>query len=238
MVEKPPKEIVVKFDHLNPKLQQIIYHPLIVNGEIDPTSINQYRTRRLITETVSASCLAAGIYNLYTHQPDALPGIGIGTFGIAYRIVPVFLIQASHEILLDEMNHSGLIQTKFEVDYEEKFGVDRLTPASIGKKRPIFYVKRNGDLVFVPENRMEYARYKFQQMKAAKLGINPWRWRAYLRPPDAPQSVKKWANDQVNRWSSTIQSKLKGLKPAVPKMVPVHARLKSLANRRRLGFAK
>jgi hypothetical protein len=92
-----------------------------------------------------------------------------------------------HADLLSSMKSNGVIQPEFENLYPRRW----LENAEIAKTHPICYVAQNGDLVLRKPTRMEYYRYLYQQKLPGRAGLQPWRWRVYLQPPEAPEKINK-----------------------------------------------
>lgn len=108
------------------------------------------------------------------------------------------------------MKKFGILQTKFEEIYPQGW----INPTIVANTHPVFHVKGNGDLVFHRPTRVEYARMKFQEKLPGRLGFQPWRWRAYLQKPEAPEPVKAWAASKVREWAQTLRP-VPALRPAL-----------------------
>lgn len=175
------KRACVKFAHLNPALQEIIGHSFLdFKPEIPLRSM---RSGRLANEAAFAINAADIVFN----QPHPWKGLS-ATFALATlggRILLAKGVQERHQQLVDKINSYGILSAEHEKHYPPNW----MRPAEVARTHPIFFVAMNGDLIFLRENRAEHARWKFQQTKAGKAGLNLWRWRAYLRPPKAPESV-------------------------------------------------
>lgn len=180
------KKVVVKFTHLNPSLQETIGKRFFDLGvfTLESPSIRDSRTFRLFSEVA----IAANIGRLGVARP--LPPAQMALFSsllIAGRTLFAVVIQAKHQELVEQMNENGILAT----EHEKHYPPDWIKPAEVARTHPIFFVAMNGDLVFLKENRRERARWEFQRTWMGKGGFNLWRWRAYLRPPKAPEPVKE-----------------------------------------------
>lgn len=108
----------------------------------------------------------------------------------------------------------GILQPKFEGFYPKRW----IDPVEVAKTHPACYVAKNGDLVFRKPTRMEYYRYLYQKKLPGKAGFHTWRWRIYLRPPEAPEKVREWAKAKLKR----EMQRMKNLAPRpLPRPVPV-----------------
>jgi len=89
-------------------------------------------------------------------------------------------------------------------------------------------VNWKGDLIFPKMTRIEYARYVFQKKWPGKLGLNPWRWRAYIEAPKAPKKVREWAAEKAAEWARALRPKpafgLAKARTAMPKKVKAKPR--------------
>lgn len=186
-------EITIRVEHLHPDLQKIISDGLgaVLEGK-DPGIRVQRRTRAAYDFNAFGGAVAGIVGKGYPR----LGGVGLFAATAYLRTVAAIGIQIKHEELTEEMHKRPVIQTKFEGDYPE----DWVKAGAIAETHPIFYVDGKGNLHFLKNNRMEYARHKFQQTTFGKLGLNLWRWRAYLKPPEAPQKVREWAAIKVRKW--------------------------------------
>ncbi len=195
--EKPLKKesLIIKFQHLNPALQEMIGRPnkketlkKIILME-NPT-IRDKRRGRVIAEGSGLLCLPAISSPLAVYSSV---GIGLAATG---RTFFAKAIQKQHKELVSKMKKFGLLQTKFEGNYPR----DWINPATVARTHPVFFVNYKGDLIFPKMTRTEYARYVFQKRFPGKLGLNPWRWRAYLEPPERPEKVSEFVKAKIRQW--------------------------------------
>lgn len=200
------KEVVVPFNDLNPEIQGVI------------ETINGLRHHRTMTGDINITMAGAfAIYQYLRGNPEFnLYNLGWAMFGAHMRTPVVRDIQKEH----DQMKERPLIHSSAE----NKYPRDWIHASEIRRTHPIFYVRGNGDLVLVQPSRMEYFRYLFQHEwakgKLGKNGVNMWRWRGYLEPPKAPESVKKWAREKLKK----MMERMKPVARPVPRpaMVRVH----------------
>ncbi|MDO8428359.1 MAG: hypothetical protein Q7S92_04045 [Candidatus Diapherotrites archaeon] len=83
-------------------------------------------------------------------------------------------------------------------------------------------------MVFKKPTRLEYMRYLDQTRWYGKLGLTPWRWRAYLEPPQVPAKVKDWA-----------LGKMQAIRANRPKLMPQPVRVPiPIRGRRKLKQAR
>jgi hypothetical protein len=131
------------------------------------------------------------------NSADSVPtGFSVAAgLSLGARTAVAKAIQKRHHELVEKMKHVEMLQRPFEAGYPKGW----ISANSAAKTHPVFYVKRNGDLVFLKPTRAEYYRYAFQKSFSGKIGLNPWRWRAYIRKPEAPEPVnalaQKWAKN-------------------------------------------
>ena len=185
------KKIIVKFKDLNPAVQDIVKsnNPFMKQFVHDTLNTNDIRSLR-IQRGFFDSFTLLGLYGLI---PNNYLKIFMITPFWRHRLVKE--VQSRHKDLLESINKYGLLQTTHERNYPR----DWIKPDIVEQTHPIFYVKGNGDLVFIPRGRtMEYYRMLFQKSKMGKLGLNAWRWRVYLKPITAPQKVREWARSKLN----------------------------------------
>ncbi len=221
-----PNRIVVRFEHLPARVQQVIGTGKLENvaGEWLPLfgqkpSIQGARKLKAIDGTLAAmsgSVVANTLLNQATGKAISLEeAIGGGTtfgFFARGRGVQNTLMKIAHKELLDAMRFFGAINPNHEVAYPKNW----INPADIARTHPIVYVNRKGDLVFLKNSRAEYYRFKYQQ----KFGRSMWRWRGYLAPPAAPEKVKDWAKAQLEKVGRKLNEYVP--RPA-PVPVPVRA---------------
>jgi len=139
--------------------------------------------------------------SLIRNKTDAAIVAGLGSAAAAGRAVIAKTIQSKHKDLVKAMKESGILQTKFEGNYPR----DWINPTIVANTHPVFFVNWKGDLIFPKMTRTEYARYVFQQKWPGKLGLNLWRWRAYLEPPKAPKTVREWAAEKAAQWAAVLK---------------------------------
>ena len=230
--EKPLKKysIRVRFEHLNPKLQVVIGEKVRVKdilsfsrsalrefveklaqgvpfGERLRTStktIKEIRVGRSVLEAatlISLAKAAAYFKGKQMQYAKIMGGVGMAT--ALDRIHFARWIQLKHEHLVREMKKVGILQTKYEKNYPR----DWLNPTIVAKTHPSFFVNWRGDLIFPKMTRTEYARYQFQKSFAGKIGLNAWRWRGYLEPPEAPKPVMAWAKEKAMQWAAAMRPK-------------------------------
>ncbi len=213
---KEKNSVTVKFEHLHPRVQELIksadttgsreYFKNIsrmLNGKPMTPSIRMHRINRSIADYGLVVNSLASVSTMLM-----APSIAVGA---AARSLVANSVQKKHEELKEYMNKFGILQTQHEHNYPFSW----FNPTIVAKTHPVFYVKGNGDVVFRRSTRTEYLRYLAQKKKLVSgLGLNPWRWRAYLAPPTAPEKVKVWA-----------KAKLRALVPARPAaLVPIGVR--------------
>lgn len=223
------KDVVIKFEWLNPEAQEIIGENILERLK-DPSqrstwgNIRGERAGRVFFETFFFGSLGLLINRAFLKTPFELfrpmyplsdninnfldvGNIGVSAFG---RTWMAKIIQKLHQDLVASMKDHGVIQTKFEHGHGIPNGW--INPTIIENTHPVFHVKANGDLVFHTPTRMEYARMKFQEKWPGKLGLQPWRWRAYLKKPEAPKPVREWAAQQIRAWAREASGTLDSLK--------------------------
>ena len=238
--EKKPLEkhsVTIKFGHLNPVLQDLIGKPGSGNlgRAILPyniSTIRDERKARVFFEGATLLMLLTAI-----SAPDA-PGVRkeiirpiYGAFSVLESLVrqqTALCIQKKHRGLVTKMGKFGILRTRFEGDYPKGW----ISPTVVAGTHPTFYIKMNGDLVFPKMTRTEYARYIFQRGWAGKLGLNAWRWRAYIKPPKAPKKIRDWAKEKAAEWTAALRRPKPFLEPALG--MAKTARLKRLNRRRTL----
>ena len=184
------RDVVIKFEHLNPVVQEVIAGKNAIK-----MSRKFYRGSGDAMTILGALQIIAGI-KMYNG-----PLIGVGgsaiSFGPILRNAGTKQIQKLHNELAEEIIKHGVLKIPFEKNYPN----DWHNPANVAKTHPVFHVKANGDLVFHQPTRMEYARLKFQQKAPVRvLGLNPWRWRETLRMPEASEAIKKWTAEKLKQW--------------------------------------
>ncbi len=194
------KVVTIKRKHLNPRLQEIIGTRF--SGITSTTVIGDRRLRALneVGLTMNTVALAGSLPKASNREmiPYTSAGIAIGA---SARTLIAKLIQKRHRQLVKEMKNVGLLQTKFEGSYPR----DWINPAIVAKTHPVFYVKANGDLVFLKPTRTEFMRYQFQKKFLGKIGLNPWRWRAYIKKPKAPKKVWDIAKAKAIQLAETLR---------------------------------
>ena len=214
--EKPleKESLIIKYEHLNPRLQQMIGGKVNIE-DISPfiksRSIRTSRRWRASVEGETLATLLFVYHGIKQKDVSLIKEAKIGSvLGITARTIFAKIIQRKHNDLVKEMKNGGIIQPgRIESKYPEGW----LNPSVVAKTHPVFYVKRNGDLIFPRMTRTEYARYVFQKRLPGKLGLNPWRWRAYLKPPERPEKVTAFVNAKIKEWLAIARRQR--LKPAL-----------------------
>lgn len=208
------KSITIEFSHLNPILREIIgtSSPKDIATEFlggNSRTIKASRRWRAFSETFTlinalnlVSWSTAGSQHGFSREAQAASAAGMAISAIG-RTVMAKAIQRKHGELATAMKEFGIMQTRFEGNYPKGW----INPAIVANTHPSFYVKANGDLVFPSQTRIEYARYVFQKKFPGKMGLNPWRWRAYLEKPEAPAKVKDIVNAKIGEWIAATRRK-------------------------------
>ncbi len=203
------KPVLIKFEHLNPALQDMIGRKGMSFREWNSSlAIRAQRQGKAIFEGLPLTVLIS-IGASFGWGMSGVATIGGLPILVSARRAIAKSIQDRHEDLVSAMKKFGILQTKFEGNYPR----DWINPTIVANTHPIVHVKGNGDLVFLRATRAEYARYVFQKSFAGKLGLNPWRWRAYLEPPTAPKPIRAWAK----QWAAELAESL------VPRRKPAFA---------------
>jgi len=206
--QKPLKEqlTVIKFEHLNPALQDMIGKPgsgsviRSIFSDNSSTIRDERKTRALIEAMTLATLLDLLNVFPFSLSPqsklETRVATGMMAFLLGGRAAIARGIQARHKKLVKAMKKFGILQTRFEGSYPR----DWINPTTVAKTHPAFYVNRKGDLVFPKITRTEYARYVFQKRFLGKLGLNPWRWRAYIEPPTRPKKISEFVKAKLRQW--------------------------------------
>ena len=208
--EKPLKKesLIIKFEHLNPALQQII-GKIRFKRPSGESPIKNIRNLRAMYEGLSLIVLLALADNIRRKEPVPIRLQVSVLASIGGRTAIAKWIQLEHTTLVKTMKDFGILKPgRIESKYPEGW----LNPSIVAKTHPVFYVKGNGDLIFPRMTRTEYARYVFQKRFPGKLGLNPWRWRAYLEPPEKPEKVSDLVNAKIKEWLAVARRPR--LKPA------------------------
>ncbi|MEK6843713.1 MAG: hypothetical protein AABY04_04440 [Candidatus Micrarchaeota archaeon] len=203
MAKEKPKEVIVKLEHLNPNVRKIILEPDV--------GILSSRKKKFISGIIAYSIPALGLLDA---MPRPLGAVMVGPLMIRGNYI--YYYKKKHREIIDSINKFGLLETKPEEAYREGW----TSPSIVSKTHPIFYVKKNGDLVFLPENRQEYYRFKVQNRNFLNHSIANWRWRAYLRPPLAPEKVRDWAKAKLQ---AALEKAKEFVPQPIPRPVPVRA---------------
>lgn len=149
--------------------------------------------------------LNASLAALYAHDAhnradnsNMLNHVGIGLAMNALYIAPI--IRRIHRDIAASMQQGVIVQS-----HETHYPKGWISPGAISVTHPIFYVSPKGNLVFVKETRGEYLRFKAQEkLWVRAIGIHPWFWRSYLRPPKVPESMKAWAKKKIASWKERM----------------------------------
>lgn len=200
--------VEIPFEDLNGRIQQKIIF------------LVRYRSHRALSELFGSLAVSTSL----PHIPKV--ALTVGGYYTGLRAVFANQIQKMHQEIVNDFNRYGVLDTANEGNYPR----DWMNPSIVGKTHPTFFVKGNGNIVFMKESKKEYWRYKVQQKKLIQLlGANPWRWRGILRPPTAPESFRK-----------KVAHQLRALTAKVPRMIPPRRRpafraigMHSLQKRRR-----
>jgi hypothetical protein len=132
---------------------------------------------------------------LITHVAYESPGLAtyLGTYGLYTKYRATESYNKFINYIRDLANKFGLLDTKVEHLYPK----DWIKPTEVAKTHPIFYIDLNGNLVILQNSRLEYYRYAYQKSFPGKFGLQPWLWRSYFEPPQAPESVKQWTRNKL-----------------------------------------
>lgn len=206
---KERQKVEIPFEHIHPELQGIL--------KFDQPSLKKIRGRRVQAEIITGISTFLA-YNEYLAQ-DPTPLLALdsanATLFTINRVMASKIIQKMHERITHSIKQNGVLHPDLEDETREVYG-NWSKPANLAKTHPIFYVKGNGNIVFLKNSRMEYYRYLAQKSLPGKVGVHPWRWRGYLTPPEAPESVKQWAKAKVERLAEKL----------APTPLPTPARVK------------
>ncbi|PIN98266.1 MAG: hypothetical protein COT90_05110 [Candidatus Diapherotrites archaeon CG10_big_fil_rev_8_21_14_0_10_31_34] len=206
---KQNRDIVVKFEHLNPNLQEIINSKFSMQDRIDQTSLKNLRRYRGVGDLGLLTTIAASANLPQVPSSQALHVLG-GTLFLLGRTISSYGIKIAHRRIVNSMKENGLLQTRFEGHYPK----DWINPSIVARTHPSFHVKGNGDIIFHKTTRTEYFRIKFQE----RFKVAGWRWRACLAPPVAPEKAREWAKQKL----AEIARRIPKIKPVI-KPVPVPA---------------
>lgn len=168
------KKVEIPFDHLSEGVRYFI------------AGVGQQRSRmhRVQGGAAAITLAIAGPNNIF----GILAG-SIATQSFLHREK----IQNAHKDLVKQLNR-GVIAPEYQLDYPKGW----MSSSTVSITHPIFYVKLNGNLVFVRETRGEYLRYKAQEQPLVRgIGVHPWLWRSYLRPPKVSKKVKEWVKRKL-----------------------------------------
>jgi hypothetical protein len=192
--------LIIKFNDLNPKLKELIF-----KGSFHDETLRARRVNRGAAEAglISSGMAFSGL-TLNRGYSWLFPVVGATAAVTATsRQLSVKGIQKIHADLASEIALNGVLQTGYE-HYKRKYGIDFAKKRMLERTHPIFYVKANGDLVFLPESKIEYARYKFQKERLGRAGLHPWRYRAYTRTPKAPQRIGEYTKEKFRKWAGRL----------------------------------
>lgn len=138
--------------------------------------------------TAKLSVVAAAAFYKRINPLDVL-SLHIGTMSV----------RQLHDDFMEAMNKYGVLNTARERNYPRGW----MNPATIMRTHPIFFLTPRG-ITFVRESKMEYMRYRTQRSIIGKAGLNPWFWRAYLRPPTAPKAWQKEAKTRIEQLQGPV----------------------------------
>lgn len=198
------RRVRIPFEHLSPALKEAIgysgkpsFAEMSFPMPVRYKQLRKLRSLRGLFEIISvaSAMLAADEFSKGRYSRAVLDSSATGASAIP-RTVFAKMVQEKHDEIVRAMEDYGLLTTSAEKSYPGGW----LNPATVLRTHPIFFVAANGDLVLLRESRVEYARYKFQKALPGRWGLNLWRWRAYLRPPEAPESVKSLAARKWREW--------------------------------------
>jgi hypothetical protein len=196
-----PNQVRIRFEHLSPAVQAIIKRPKgdSFSPDSKKATIREARIARALFDGLTLATVGAGSFGWIMGSPPAVgvAGIYVG-YNFTRRIKYAKKTNRLHEKLIETMSTYGVIAPKFEEEYGERW----MNPADIAESYPIFHVEPNGDLVFHRNSRAEYLKWMVQRKLYTSTG---WWWRAYLKPPKAPESVKEWAKRKLKKTSTAIE---------------------------------
>ncbi|MDO8537786.1 MAG: hypothetical protein Q7S21_02775 [archaeon] len=237
--QKLPKRVEIKFDDLSPMIQNLINgdspikSPLIGHRY---TNLKKIRRNKFISKI--SGIIGAGMFAYALIKPGAQEGLSfvggaMQGFGWTNRFIEFVFLKNLHKQLAQNMKH-GVFVPSAEKHYPDGW----INPSIVGKTHPIFFVKGNGNIVFVKPTHDEYFRWKYQQHKVlGGLGLVAWRWRQEIAPPVVPVKVREWAKVRIAK----IAEKARELIPQpMPRPIPVGVyskRKKEKRTRLRPAFA-
>jgi hypothetical protein len=223
------KRITIKFEDLSPEAQRIIANPdypklskypdMLESKNFDGLS-NQERNRILdeamkivqsnpnIKSLRSSKKLANFLFIFNTllvlgvRSNFAAGALNvIGFFHLLNRQIFIIKLQKLHESLNKTLRDGGLFNPTVEGNYPKGW----INPEVVSATHPVFFVKGNGDIVFIPKNKaIEYYRMLFQEKIPGKLGLTAWRWRSYLEKPTRRVKVKESMMEKIKQRIKTI----------------------------------
>ena len=159
--EKPLKKesLIIKFQHLNPVLQEIIGSKARLKDILlgaSSSTIRSERRLRALTEGETLLLLLFAVNEIKKRdmrEAKFLSGAAVAT--ALSRIWFAKMIQRKHRGLVKSMKEFGILRPgRIESKYPEGW----LNPSIVAKTHPTFYVNWRGDLIFPKMTRTEYAR--------------------------------------------------------------------------------
>ena len=212
--KKIPKKIEVQFNDLPPEIRQLIRKqkkPL--SKQIDEeTDLKQIRLKKNIANIAAGVGGAAFLGGMgYALSKNEIPPILFEAGGglallLAGKERQNYVNQLAeiHGAILSRMRKHGAIIASAVQNYSWNSGnIDR-----IANSHPIFYIKGNGNIVFVKRTKFEYLRWAYQQHEFfGKAGLIAWRFRQPIRKFTPLPREEEWVKQKIMRslqWAKIV----------------------------------
>ncbi len=198
------KEIIIPLKHLAPGVRLLIGDPKLAR-EVFPIMVeyNLKTSRSYRSLLHGGSLLNLYLLQQYLAEKNFSGGVILGgllLYGGKVHIKTAETVQNYHLRIIDLMKKHGILDTKFEGNYPPEL----MRPTDLSRTHPVFFVDFKGNVHFLKESRAEYARFKFQKTSVGKAGFHPWMYRAYLRPPEAPEKARDFVSAKFRQWRRLI----------------------------------
>ena len=178
---KEQKTVVVKFSHLNFLAKNTINfafgdkHILKYLG----TGIKNLRFLRIASLLAGSALFLSSFYPpLIIMVPALLSGLSFTVLGLMTGKV----LQHTNNTLRNEMGSLLVLDWKYRKQYPRNWK----DLSVVAETHPVFFVNQIGNVVFKRDSILERFLRRMQEMPLIHiLGIHPWRWRNYVKPPSA-----------------------------------------------------
>jgi len=199
-----PQEYVIPFEQLSPELRRII----TPGGRKELLAFRKIQNMANFSVPTSITGLLISASDQRFLDQVGMKFVVLGTLTGLMGYAAVRGIRELYSRVENQIRQNNLLSSEYKQSHPWEFG----NSMHIYRTHPAFYIDKNNNLVFVKDGDEEYFRHLYQKGALGKVGLTPWMWRGYLRPPKASPEGKIKAEHWATYLAKMAQEKLKNKK--------------------------